>query len=173
MKNPIDLHTPLRAHIASAGMGALYAVLLHLAVWLGFSAASIAVPANGNHLPIIIVPVCVMLIGLIAFVVVKSLPPEAMTFYAVLLLVHILVSALFLACGGLLMDALQSLKGEIPPVDSPEGNLSWLYFILVWLILALGQGILLFLLAVIFTVRDALRKTMGYIPKEKKKTPRD
>ncbi len=173
MKNQRDLHTPFRSHLVSAGIGTLYALLLHLAVWFGYGGAYVAVPENGNHLPKILVPACIMLVGLIIFVVIRSLTSESLTFYGAVLLTHILLSLLFLGIGGYLMDALQSIKGEVPPVDSPDGDLSWIYALVNWILLAVGMGLLLFLLSVIFTVRDALRKAMGHIPKEKKKASRD
>ena len=38
-----------------------------------------------------------------------------------------------------------------------------------WVLLAVGMGILLFILSVAFYLRDVLRGVMGYIPKEKKR----
>ena len=155
------MQTPfsLRPHVASAGMAALFAVLLHTLVWLSFSAAWLVESYA---------PVCLMIIGLIVLTVIKSMAPERVTFFAALLLAHILLSSLSLVCGELLMEVLQRATGPHVPFDSPEGDLSFLYFLLVWLLLAVGMGILQFLFAVIFLVRDALRATMGYVPKKRK-----
>ena len=160
------MQTPfsLRPHVASAGMAALFAVLLHTLVWLSFSAAWLV----ESYAAVVIAPICLMIIGLIVLTVVKSMAPERVTFFAALLLAHILLSSLSLVCGELLMEVLQRATGPHVPFDSPEGDLSFLYFLLVWLLLAVGMGILQFLFAVIFLVRDALRATMGYVPKKRK-----
>lgn len=160
-------HIAPRPRLVSAGMGALFALLLHILVWLCFSAAWLI----ECYAAVVLGPVCILIIGLIALVVIRSLPPERTTFYAVLLLVHILLSALSLAGGELLMEALQRAVGLRFPVNSPDGNLNFLYFLLVWLLLAVGMGILQFLFVAffaIFGIRDAQRAVTDRVPKEKK-----
>lgn len=165
-----DLRPPLRAHAVSAGLGALYAACLCLAVWVAFALTYLATPANGAYTAVVLVPVCVMLIGLIVFVVVKSIPPEALTFYGVLLLTHILLAILFAHLARPVTAWLDGLRGIAPPAGelSPDGNLNGFYFLLNWIFLTVGMGTLLFILSVAFYLRDVLRKVMGYLPKEKK-----
>lgn len=166
-----DLRTPLRAHAVSAGMGALYSLLLHLAVWVSLSVCHLVIPSNGNHLPQFFVPICVMIVGLIVFIVIKTAAVEPLTFYCVLLLTHILLAVLMAQCIQPLADWLDALKGITPPPDAhlPDGNLNSFYFMIHWVLLTIGMGILLFVLSVAFYLRDVLRGVMGYIPKEKKK----
>lgn len=166
-----DLTSPLRAHAASAGMGMLYSLLLHLAVWVSLSVCHLAIPDNGNHLPKLIVPVCIMLAGLILFIVIKSAAVEPLTFYGFLLLTHILLALLMSRCIQPLANWLDALRGITPPPagEMPDGNLNGFYFMLHWVLLTIGMGILLFVLSVAFYLRDVLRGVMGYIPKEKKR----
>ena len=166
-----DLTAPLRAHAASAGMGVLYSLLLHLAVWVSLSVCHLAIPANGDHLPKLFVPACIMLVGLVIFIVIKSAAAEPLTFYGVLLLTHILLALLMAQCIQPLADWLDALKGITPPPadEMPDGNLNGFYFMIQWVLLAVGMGILLFILSVAFYLRDVLRGVMGYIPKEKKR----
>lgn len=156
----------LRPHLRSAGMGAIYSFLLHLGVWVSLSACYLAVPYNGNHLPLIILPLCVMLLGLIAFVLLKSAAVEPLTFYGVLLLVHFLMAMLISPHIQSLANCLDSLKG-LPPGSSPEGNFNTFYFLLNGGLLTFGMGGLLFLLSTAFLIRDILRGVMGFIPKER------
>lgn len=166
-----DLRTPLRAHAVSAGMGALYSLLLHLAVWVSLSVCHLVIPSNGNHLPKFFVPACIMLVGLIVFIVIKSAAVEPLTFYGVLLLTHILLAVLMAPCIQPLADLLDAVKGITPPLDAdlPDGNLNGFYFMLHWVLLTVGMGVLLFVLSVAFYLRDILRRVMGHAPKDKKK----
>lgn len=155
-----------RLHLVSAGMAMGYLLALHLLLWLSVSVTYLAVPTSG--IPYIVVPSAVLLVGLIAFIRIKSLPPERITFYVALLVGHILLSMLFLTLSGSLIDWLGSLRG-VPAPDSPDGDLSSLYFLLAWVLLAPGMGLLFFILAVAFLLRDALRQVMGDTHREKKK----
>jgi hypothetical protein len=151
-------------------MAALYAVLLHIAVWLAFGAVYLLTPEGGSHTAVLVVPACVMVIGLIVFAVIQSAMPEKLTFYASVLLAHVLLALFLSSCEELLVGGLQALKGISPPAESSGGNeySTGFYFTFNWLNLTLGAGGMQFLLAVIFVVRDALRAAMGYIPKKKK-----
>ena len=160
-----DLASPLRDHAASAGMGVLYSLLLHLAVWVSLSVCRLAVPYNGNHLSLLLVPVCVMVVGLIVFIIIRYSAAEPLTFYGILLLTHILLAILMAECIQPLADWLDSLQGIAPSpgIEMPDGNLNGFYFMIHWVLLAVGMGTILFVLSVIF----CLRRAMGHIPENK------
>lgn len=154
----------LKDHLRSARMALLYSFFVHVTVWLAVSVVFLSAPASG--MAYMVVPALLVIVGLIVFTVLKSRPTEKLTFYASLLIFHILLSMLALAVDEPLMRLLRSLRGTA--AVGPEATLDGLYFLYAWVVLAVGMGVLLFVLAVAFLVRDALRETMGYRPREKK-----
>lgn len=159
MRKESDFSTPARTRPVSAGIGGLYALCLHAAVWLGYAIAYLAVPENGNHLLKILAPLCIMIAGLAVFVMLCVMISKSRIFYGAVLISHILLCLVFWGVGGYLTPFLQSIKGEAPPVNSPDGDLSGLYAVVDWFLLALGTGGMLFLLSVIFALRDTLLRS--------------
>ncbi len=157
----------LRAHAASALRATVYAALYHLVIWL---TAILLYAAPYNGVARLALPLTILIIGMIAFFFVRPHAPEKLTFYGVLILCQVFFTVLMVATP--VMDFLTVVTGNQSPVDSPEGNLSSLYLLYVWLLAGPLSGILYFLFAVIFTVRDALRGSMGYVPRPQK-PPKD
>lgn len=153
--------SPLQRRAISAGWGAGYAILLHTAVWMALFIAFLAVPENGNHLPLLIAPACMMAAGVAGFWVVCGRTPSEAAFSAAVLLTHILLLALMAGAGDELWELARGWKGIQPHPDEPEGSLDILYFLLVWFALALAEGFLLLVSAVILQVRRRMRKRGG------------
>ncbi len=158
-------NTAVRAHLASAGIAGGYALGLHLLVWLSYVVAYLA--SGGWSLVISATLLGAIIIGIIGFFIIKRLAPERVTFYASLLLCHILLALVFLPVGGPLIGVLQEAAG-IVLTGAPEENFDGLFFLADWLILAVGMGLFFFLAGVISLVREALRRAWGTVPKEKK-----
>jgi hypothetical protein len=100
------------------------------------------------------------------FAVIQSAMPEKLTFYASVLLAHVLLALFLSSCEELLVGGLQALKGISPPAESSGDNeySTGFYFTFNWLNLTLGAGGMQFLLAVIFVVRDALNAFLAMLP---------
>ncbi len=160
-----SMPSTVRSHTVSAAMAAGYAVAYHLAMWL---VATLLYAAPYNGVARILLPICVLVVGFIAFFLLRPSAPEKLTFYGVLLLVQVILTVLMVATPA--TEWLTALTGNNAPVDSPDGNLSSLYLLYVWLIVGPLSGVLQFLLAVIFVVRDALRGVMGDVKRPRKNT---
>lgn len=163
----------LRPSLGSAAIGAGYALGLHLMVWIALSVAYLAVPSNGNHAPLLIAPAAVMTVGVLLFVYIKSLPVKPWCFYIAFFVAHILLAVLFFAVSTPWIELLQAVKGFVPPAGEPEANLDFLYFLLIWVLLAVGVGAILFVLTVAFLVRDHLRSLYGAPPRRRKKKDKE
>lgn len=157
-------HSSLRPYIGSAALGGGYSLVLHLLFWVAFSVAYLSVPTGGNHLLILIVPAVLLLVGMIILLFYKNLALESWSFWIALLAAHILLSLLLLPLGNSLMEALNTAKA-LPPANSPDGDLSFMYLIFAWLLLGLVMGAVEFILGVAFLLRDYLRSRYGAPPK--------
>ncbi len=160
----------LRPHLLSAGMAGGYSLLVHLAMWLAISLIYISNPTDG--MPYIAVWVATLLVSIGLLILVRSFPPEKVTFYVSLLIGHILLSLLFLLAASPLIAWLDGLRNAAqPPVDSPDGDLEALYFVFTWIFVTPAMGTVYFLAAIISLVRTLWRRKMGYVPKPKR-TPK-
>ncbi len=166
MKERSVIRSSLRAHLISAGWGALCMLLTYSVALLSYGIAEYCVPSNGNHLPKLIAPLSVIALGLITVIVLSFVVPRGVTFLGVAFCTHVIMSFVFLAGGGLLLDLAQHMKGEVPPPPeelSPDGDLSSIYIVINWIMIVAFAGPFLLLYWVVYTVVDACRRIIRRI----------
>ncbi len=161
--------TFIRAHTVSAAIAAGYAFILHILVYVSFAVAYLA--QGGIGTATFMLPIAVIILGLILFFFIRHLPPEKLTFYVSLLIVHILLSVLFIMLGESIIEplitVLQNAVG-IVLTGQPEENYDGLALLFNWLLLSVGMGLFFFLAMVISMIRTELGKVMGTVRRQKK-----
>lgn len=148
-------------HLRAVGLAAGYMLILHLFMWLGVAAVFLWTPSS--WIPYLIVPPAILSVGVIGFLIVRIFPEQKITFYSALLITHLLLSLLFLTLENPIFSALRGWRGT-PDV----ANLDSLYFLYAWVVLAVGMGIVFFVLSIAFALYDVLREAMGYNPSHRK-----
>ncbi len=157
-----SISNPIRAHVASSLMALVYVLLLHGSMW-GITAL---LYTSAYSTAYIVLPIVILIIGLIAFFILRPMVPEKITFYGMLLLWQILFTVLAVASP--LTDWLTALAGKDALADMAPDHPAAVYPLFVWLLIGPLMSVLFFLLSVIFTVRDALREMMGHVKRPKK-----
>lgn len=147
---PTGKHT----HLRSAVTAAVYVLGLHLIMWLSYIVVYLL--TEGWLLFILIALLASIVIGIIGFFVVRRMPCRRLSFYASLLVCHILLSAVTLLCGEVLIAALQRAVG-IVLTGQPEENFDGVFYLVDWLIFSLGMGWAYALAALVSLVKYLLR----------------
>ncbi len=166
----MKLTTKARGHLVSGGMATIYALAFHLLYTAVFPIVYLI--QGGAFGYMVMVHISVLLIGLIVFFILCCLPTERLTFYIVLMIAHILFSALFWLLSEPLLvpmiDRLQDAVG-IELTGQPEENFDALYLFAAEVIMQIFVGLFYFLGMIVSIVRHALRAVMGDVRCNKNK----
>ncbi len=154
--------TGSRAHVMSAVWAAGYALSLHLVYLAVFPIMYLI--QGGAWGATVIADLIMIVLFLVVFFVIRRFPAEHLTFYAVLLLCHIALSALFWALAepvfGSMIHALQDKVG-IQLTGQPEENFDGVYLLIKEVLMQVIFGLVFFMTMLASLVKSEVKRVVG------------
>ncbi len=156
-----------RRHLVSATVAAVYAFILHILYFAAFPI--IYLLQGGAFGSMVIVQLAIILLGIIAFLILRRFPAERLTFYMVLLVVHIALTALFWALAepviSPMITALQDKVG-IVLTGQPEENFDGIYLLVSEVLMQVFLGLFYVFAMLVSLVCEGIRQARGTVPRK-------